>query len=187
MSSIRLFILGSLSERGPMHGHQLRLLAEQEHVTLWTDISVGALYGAIKRLAADGLIAEVRVEREGAYPERQVWGISESGSSALTVMRLDALKSIVLKPDPFDLAMTKLDPEGLDMLPAMIEARISSLRSLLLESEAHTDAVRQYLSVSEQLVMRHRADRVRAEIDWHGDLLAALPEIIADERARKDG
>jgi DNA-binding PadR family transcriptional regulator len=46
-----------------MHGHQLRLLAEEEHVALWTDITVGSLYGAIKRLAAEELIEEVRVER----------------------------------------------------------------------------------------------------------------------------
>ena len=41
-----------------MHGHQLRLLAEEEHVALWTDITVGSLYGAIKRLAAEELIEE---------------------------------------------------------------------------------------------------------------------------------
>jgi hypothetical protein len=42
-----------------MHGHQLRLLAEEEHVALWTDITVGSLYGAIKRLAAEELNEEV--------------------------------------------------------------------------------------------------------------------------------
>ena len=62
-----------------MHGHQLRQLAELEHLDMWTDISVGALYGAIKRLAAEDLIEEARVEREGAYPERQVWRITEAG------------------------------------------------------------------------------------------------------------
>ncbi|RYF55207.1 MAG: PadR family transcriptional regulator, partial [Comamonadaceae bacterium] len=46
MSSIRVFLLGSLAERGPMHGHQLRLLAEKEHVAMWTDFGVGAIYGA---------------------------------------------------------------------------------------------------------------------------------------------
>ena len=73
VSSIRLFILGALDIEGEMHGHQLRQLAEKEHIDMWTDITVGGLYGAIKRLAAEGLIEEARVEREGAYPERQVW------------------------------------------------------------------------------------------------------------------
>jgi hypothetical protein len=30
VSSILIFILAALAERGPMHGHQLRLLAEEE-------------------------------------------------------------------------------------------------------------------------------------------------------------
>ena len=58
MSSIRLFILGALADEGEMHGHQLRQLAEMEHIDMWTDITVGALYGAIKRLAAEDLIEE---------------------------------------------------------------------------------------------------------------------------------
>jgi hypothetical protein len=35
------------------------------------------------------------------------------------------------------------------------------------------------------LVMKHRADRLRAEISWHEELLAALPEIIDDQRERR--
>lgn len=186
MSSIRIFILAALEEAGPMHGHQLRLLAEEEHVGLWTDISVGGLYGAIKRLAAERLIEEVRVERAGAYPERQIWAITEAGRETLGVLRLRALREIVIKPDPFDLAMTRLDPEHYEDLPTIIAARIASLSAMLTEWEAHAATIDRYLSASERLMMRHRADRLRAEIAWHQDLLAELPQIIADERARRD-
>ncbi|HYR13924.1 MAG TPA: helix-turn-helix transcriptional regulator, partial [Mycobacterium sp.] len=120
MSSIRIFLLAALEERGPMHGHQLRLLAEEEHVALWTDITVGSLYGAIKRLAAEELIEEVRVERAGAYPQRQVWAITDAGREALGGLRLRALRDIVIKPDPFDIAVTRVDPDHLDDLSAMI-------------------------------------------------------------------
>ncbi|RYG67720.1 PadR family transcriptional regulator, partial [bacterium] len=68
MSSIRLFILSSFAELGPMHGHRLRLVAERNHVTLWTDITVGAVYGAMKRLAVEGLIRATETEREGNRP-----------------------------------------------------------------------------------------------------------------------
>ena len=99
-----------------MHGHQLRLLAEEEHVALWTDISVGSLYGAIKRLAAEELIEEVRVERSGAYPQRQVWAITDDGREALSVLRLRALRDIVIKPDPFDIAVTRVEDTHLEDL-----------------------------------------------------------------------
>ena len=121
MSSIRLFVLDALARRGDMHGHQLRLLAEEEHVHLWTDISVGALYGALKRLAGEGLLAEVRTEREGGYPERQVYGITDEGRVALAGLQQAALEQVVLKPDPFDLGLSRPDPDRLDDLPAALE------------------------------------------------------------------
>ncbi|WP_213813942.1 PadR family transcriptional regulator [Glaciihabitans sp. dw_435] len=186
MSSIRLFILGTLDERGPMHGHQLRLLAEEEHVHLWTDITVGAVYGAIKRLATEGLIESVRTEREGSYPERHVYGITGEGRTALSVLRFSGLREIVVKPDPFDLAMTRLDPDLLDRLPATITARITGLRSMLVESENQNADADPYLTISERFVMKHKASRLRAEIAWHEELLAELPHIIADESARKE-
>ena len=186
MSSIRLFILGSLDERGPMHGHQLRLLAEQEHVNLWTDISVGALYGAIKRLAGEGLIVEERIEREGAYPERQIWHISDAGREALDGMRLDGLTEIVVKPDPFDLALTKLDPDRLDLLPEAIGARIRVLEGMIADHEARLIQIDKYLTKAEKFVMGHKTERLRSEVDWHNELLEQLPAIVADERARKD-
>ena len=185
MSSIRLFILAALAERGPQHGHQLRLLAEQEHVTLWTDITVGSLYGALKRLAAEELIAEVRVERAGAYPERQVWAITDAGRQALGGLRLTGLREVAIRPDPFDLAMSRLDPDHLDDVPATVDARIATLTAMLAEWEAHAEAIERYLTAAEKFVLTHRAQRLRAEIGWHQDLAAQVKEIVADERSRR--
>jgi DNA-binding PadR family transcriptional regulator len=168
-----------------MHGHQLRLLAEEEHVALWTDITVGGLYGAIKRLAAEELIQEVRVERAGSYPQRQVWAITDAGREALSGLRLRALRDIVIKPDPFDIAVTRVDPNHLDDLSAIITARITTLKATLEQWMAHAAVIDRYLSVSERLVMKHRADRLRTEMAWHEEVVAALPEIIDDQRERR--
>lgn len=186
MSSIRLYILGALDKHGPMHGHQLRLLAEQEHVDEWTDISVGALYGAVKRLAADGLIAEMRLEREGAYPERQVYEISDAGRTSLDGLRLDGLSHTVMKPDPFDLAMTRLDRHRLDALPEIIARRLARLRLEVQQRRDHTAQIAQHLTPTELFVMTHPEARIEAEIGWHERLLAELPSLIEDELERKD-
>jgi DNA-binding PadR family transcriptional regulator len=151
---------------------------------MWTDISVGGLYGAIKRLAADGLIEEARVEREGGYPERQVWRITEAGHESLHALRHQGLSEVVMRPDPFDLAIARFDLAEADSLPHMIEARIGRLHAMLAEFEAHTRFIEQYLSIGELHVMQHKCHRLRAEIAWHDELLQKLPQIIADERAR---
>ena len=169
-----------------MHGHQLRQLAEMEHIDMWTDITVGALYGAIKRMASEGLIEEARVEREGSYPERQVWRITDAGRVALTSVRRDGLREIVIKPDPFDLAISRLDKSTLDEIPETVDARLANLRALLAQEEAHLHSIAKYLTTIELFVMKHRAARIRAEIEWHEELVRHLPEFLEDERLRSD-
>ncbi|MDJ0392962.1 PadR family transcriptional regulator [Rhodococcus sp. G-MC3] len=187
MSSIRLFILGSLAQRGEMHGHQLKLLAEEERVHLWTDISVGGLYGALKRLLSEGLIVDVRTEREGNFPARQIYAITASGLEALGNLRGQGLSEFVLRPDPFDLALTRLDPDTLDQLPGVIAARTALLDELLRVSVEANDRARPHLSLAETFALEHREARLRAEIDWHQRLVDAIPNIVSDESTRVHG
>jgi DNA-binding PadR family transcriptional regulator len=186
VSSIRLYILDALVVEGPMHGHQLRLLAEKEHVQEWTDFSVGALYGALKRLAADGLIEEIRSEREGAYPERVVYAITDAGRVALGVEKLNALREVVVRADPFVLAVSRLDRNRLDQLDETIAARIARLKAMVAETEAHNASIEQYLTFTEKFVVSHKLALLKAEVEWHEELYRNLPQIIADESARKE-
>jgi len=185
MSSIRLFILGSLEERGEMHGHALRLLAEEEHIDEWTDFGPGAIYGAIKRLASDGLIEERRTEREGNYPERQVYGITAAGSDALAELRRDGLEHIVYRHDPVDLALARLDPRGIDAVGEVLAARLAELRRLQDHHVQHMKRIRHYLTLMESHVINHQYHRLGGEIAWHEELIANLPAIIEDEKSRK--
>ncbi|CAN5611865.1 PadR family transcriptional regulator [soil metagenome] len=185
MSSIRLFILGSLDERGPMHGHALRLLAEEEHVDEWADVTPGAIYGAIKRLAAEQLIAPLRLEREGNYPERQVYEITSAGLDSLRTIRAEALQTIVYRTDPVDLALARLGAENLDSLEETLLARLTDLRERVASEEVKVQRIGQYLTLTEKHVTRHDLHRLRGEVAWHEELIGALPEIIADEKSRK--
>lgn len=185
VSSIRLFILGSLAERGAMHGHALMLLAEEEHIDNWADFTSGAVYGAIKRLDTEGLISSERVERDGNYPERSVYGVTDAGREALDALRLEGLTNIVMRPDPVDLALARLDPDRLDDLGLVLATRVSELRLRLDDGATHLASIAHHLTVAERYVMRHQLARLRAEIDWHDEFISALPEIIHDERRRK--
>lgn len=185
MSSIRLFILGSLAERGEMHGHALRLLAEEEHIDSWTDFGPGSIYGTIKRLAAEGLIAVRRVEREGNYPERQVYGITPTGTGALAELRREGLEQIAYRHDPVDLALARLDPAGLGDLRGLIEERLTRLRAMRQRADHDLARIRQHLTAMEAQVMRHQSHRLSGEIAWHEELIANLPAILDDEKSRK--
>jgi DNA-binding PadR family transcriptional regulator len=186
VSSIRLFILGSFDERGPMHGHGLLLLAEEEHTDEWTDFAPSAVYAAMKRLAAEELLVKDRVEKPGNYPKRQFYRISERGERALSELRTEGLTAFAIKPDPFDLALARLDPAALDSLPIVIEARLARLREGAAQKQAHLEEIIQHLTLAEIWAMRHQISRWRSEADWHEELLAVVPEIIADEKSRRE-
>jgi DNA-binding PadR family transcriptional regulator len=186
MSSIRLFVLSSFAEIGPMHGHRLRLVAEHNHVHLWTDISVGAVYGAMKRLAAEGLLRETAREQEGNRPTRQLYEITDAGRRVLAELRREGLSEVWFKYDPFDLALTRIDAGALETLPAILADRLRRVEVLLDETEQTSAAARPVIGLANQWALRHTKYRLEAEIAYLTDLLAAVPEIAA-EGTRQSG
>ncbi len=179
MSSTRLFVLGELARRGPMHGHQIRRAAQLDHLDVWTDVKPGSLYGALRRMATEGLVRPLRTEREGAHPERTVYEITEEGRHELAIHRSKALHDARLRPDPVDLALAHAQDMDDELVLAAVKDRHGSLtrqqRSLLhLRDQAEP-----YLTDLERLIFDHSLRRLQAELDWHDQLLGQLPKLLA--------
>ena len=182
MSSIRLFILGTLATSGPLHGHQIRHQAQVDRTELWADVHVGSVYGALKRLANEGLVREVRTERVGNRPERTVYEITREGRRALAVVREQALQQVEHPNDPFDLALTQSRDLPEEVLSQIAETRLAGLRVLDSSLRHRAETADIYLNEAERMVMRHHIERTAAEIRWHEELIARMPKIAADFR-----
>jgi len=179
MSTIRLFILSSFAELGPMHGHHLRMEAERMHVPLWTDISVGAVYGAMKRLAAEGLLQEAGQEREGNRPTRQLYEITSEGRRVLADLRREGLDEVWFKYDPFDLALTRCDPASRSNLQAILLQRLEKIQDLLTEKRRLNKKARETVGPAKHWALRHTEYRLEAELAYLKDLLKSVPDIVA--------
>ena len=105
MNSTRLFVLGSLARRGPMHGHQIRREAQIDRTELWANVNPGSLYGALHRMEAEGVIRALRTEQEGNRPARTIYEITQEGRAEMMAQRDEALQHTRLRPDPVDLAL----------------------------------------------------------------------------------
>jgi DNA-binding PadR family transcriptional regulator len=185
MSSVRLFVLGTLDAHGPMHGHQIRAQAQQDRTELWTDVQPGALYGALKRLAREELISAVRSEREGRFPERTVYEITDAGRIVLDSVHGEALRKVVFRPDPFDLALAqagRLGPGALERTLQQRRANLLAQEAFLRDQYAHADP---YLNEAERLVLEHLLARLATELRWHDEVLTRLPA-VQDGFARGD-
>ena len=182
MSAVRLFVLSALAEHGPMHGHQIRHQAQSDRAEVWTEVKVGALYGALKRLASEGLIAEVRSERVGNLPERTVYEITPHGREALAAVHDEALRTIVFRPDPFDLALVHAGEMDEQELAHAITDRRDALAVRERALRHQVESADQWLTEAERAVMRHGLARLATEVAWHDELLDQLPKVVADFR-----
>jgi DNA-binding PadR family transcriptional regulator len=182
VSSIRLFILGTLAASGPLHGHQIRQQAQSDRTDMWADVPVGSLYGALKRLAHEGLVREVRTERVGNRPERTVYEITREGHRALDAVRDQALRELVLRNDPFDLALAQSRDLPEETLTQIVAHRLAGLRVQESSLRHRAETADIYLNEAERLVLRHLIERAAAEVRWHEELLGRMPKIAADFR-----
>ena len=78
---VRLLVLGVLAER-PMHGYELRKLAEQSRIEAWSGILPGSIYHALKQLEKEGLVALAKTEQTGKR-RREVYRITKAGRAAI--------------------------------------------------------------------------------------------------------
>jgi DNA-binding PadR family transcriptional regulator len=182
MSSIRLFILGSLSASGPVHGHQIRQQAQSDRTDQWADVPVGALYGALKRLANEGLVSEVRTERVGNRPERTIYEITPEGRRALAAVRDAALRQLAMPNDPFDLALAQSRDIPEEHLTQVVATRLAGLKVAEAAARLQAETADPYLNEAERMIIRHRVEREAAEVRWHEELLARMPKVAADFR-----
>ena len=180
MSSIRLFILGTLAATGPLHGHQIRQQAQFDRTETWTDVQVGSVYGALKRLANEGLVREVRTEKVGNRPERTVYEITPDGRRSLAAIHYSALRDLDRHFDPFDLALAQARAIPAEHLEQIVANRIGALQVQLAAQRHTAEADDRYLNEAERMVLQHLIARTEAELRWHSDLAARLPKIAAD-------
>lgn len=187
MSSTRLFVLGELARRGPMHGHQIRRAAQLDHVDAWTDIKPGSLYGSLQRMSAEGLVRPLRTEQEGGRPPRTVFEITAEGRYELEIHRAAALRETRLIPDPIDLALAHVQ----DMAEESVRAALQDRRDALShqhQSRLHLrEEAAPYLSAMEQAIFDHSLRRLQLEMEWHDDLLDQLPKLLAVAVAPEGG
>jgi DNA-binding PadR family transcriptional regulator len=180
----RLFVLGALAKHGPMYGHQLRRDARLDRADMWSDVRPGSLYGALHRLAAEGLIEPVRTEQAGNLPARTVYAITAEGQRELRVLRAEALAEVGLRPDPVDLALAMSADLDEDTLRGYVQDRISALTAQAARCRHYADRAWPDQTIADDLVAEHARLRIEAEIAWHQLVLDRIGKLTADSQYR---
>lgn len=167
-----------------MYGHQLRRDARIDRTQIWSEVRPGSLYSALHRLAAEGLIAPLRTERDGQLPARTVYEITAEGRRELHVLRAEALQEIRLPPDPVDLALGMSDGLAEDALHSYLDDRVRALSALASQLEHRRERAWPDQAVADDLIIEHARLRIEAELSWHQLVLDRLGKLIAESDGR---
>ena len=163
-------ILGLLSERGPMHGHARRRTSELTNAETWGDLAAGALYGELRRLAAEGLIRTLRTEQVGRHPTRTVYEIAEEGRLELTVQREAALDQIPVGPDAITVALFFANGGRLGDLRRRLGERRAKVGQLeAMQTERRRLEEQGILGLLEVGAFRRGEYRLEAELIWQSE------------------
>ncbi|GAA1988816.1 PadR family transcriptional regulator [Amycolatopsis minnesotensis] len=91
MSATRLLVLGVVRMHGSAHGYQVRRELLTWSADKWANVKPGSIYHALKKMAAQGLLAEVAVEPGDAGPERLAYRLTDDGETEFQVLLTRAL------------------------------------------------------------------------------------------------
>lgn len=167
----RLFVLATLDRLGEAHGHEVTREAAQDQLERWGHVSQGALYSALRRCEATGLVTDVRVEQVGRFPARTIYRLTDAGRAALQEARTTAWRRTGLPADPFDLALSVSDGGDPAVLREVVEQRLTDYTRALAVLRSEFDALHERLEPTAVAVFEHSLMRHETEIAWHRRLL----------------
>ncbi|MBK1785535.1 PadR family transcriptional regulator [Prauserella cavernicola] len=94
MSATRLLVLGVVRMYGSAHGYQVRRELLSWSADKWANVAPGSIYHALKKMADEQLLEQVRTEATGAGPDRVAYRLTDEGEAEFT-RRLHQLLSEV--------------------------------------------------------------------------------------------
>jgi len=173
-ASTRLFLLSELADRGEAHGHDLRREAMLGKTELWAEVGVGSIYSTLRRLADEGLIRVVRTERSGQMPERTLYAVSDEGRRELAALRETMLREVVVRADPFDLALACSAGMQAGELVDIVDDRVGALENRISTLEHLRSSAAEHLDERDHVLFEHSLYRLRADVAWHQHVRTAI-------------
>jgi DNA-binding PadR family transcriptional regulator len=160
-----LAILSLLFERD-MHPYEIRRLVRQRGKGDLVDLRPGSLYRTIERLERARLVEPIETTREGRFPERTVYRITETGREELQDWLREQLATPVNDYPQVVQALSVLPILEADDARLQLEGRILRLESEIAAMETANRRLEGVLprlfNVENELALALR----RAELDW---------------------
>jgi DNA-binding PadR family transcriptional regulator len=175
-SSLGLIVLWMLFEE-PMHVYRMQKLIESQGKDRVVNVRARAsLYQTIDRLVRHGLVEVSETVHGEGYPDRVVYGITETGREAAREWLREMLRSTDGEYPDFIAAVSILFGLSPGEAQAELEARAEKLTAALADVEAALSSAPRGLPRLFLLEEEYRRAVLEAELAWVGGVIADLRE-----------
>lgn len=139
-SPLALVVLAMLTE-APMHAYRIQQLIKLRGKDEVVNVKQrNSLYQTIERLQRDALIAVHETERDGAFPERTVYEITDVGRDTARMWLREQLAQPAREFPSFPAALSVLPLLSADDARRQLEARAAALEAELARLDETQDA-----------------------------------------------
>lgn len=184
LSPLAVSALGIFWE-GPNHPYEVYRLMRHRREDRVVKVRPGTLYHTIDKLAADGLLQPVGVDRDGNRPERTTYAITDAGRVLLRRTIRDMLARPVYEYPRFPVAAAEAHNLDRDDALAALRERVETLT---MERDLVDRAIEETLRLSIPPVLWLEVSCQRAhlaaEIGWLERTIAAVESGEIDWSAR---
>lgn len=172
-------VLGQLV-KGPKHPYEILRLVREHHDDRATPVSVGAVYHAVDRLEADGLVRAVGSVREGSRPERTVYAATDEGRRE----HLDRVRELLAStgPEPeFQVGLAQADLLEADEVATLLRARRDALGRTLAQVRGAVDGVLE-AGVPHRYVLDlwYELEQLSSQVAWLGRTAQQIDDGLID-------
>ncbi|WP_166348925.1 PadR family transcriptional regulator [Phytoactinopolyspora limicola] len=177
----RQLVLAIVRLLQPVHGYDVRRELISWRAEDWANIAPGSIYGALKTLEHDGLIAVVDTERRGTRPARTTYRVTDEGEKEYHSMLREVWWDAKAPPHPLLPAVVQLPFTDRDDVLAALKARAHRLESDLTLIERDIERVEAGSGDPRHHVPHHVAEMSRlhrglaeAELTWTRSLMQRI-------------
>ena len=173
MSATRLLVLGAIRIMQPVHGYEVRRELVSWRLEESANVKPGSIYGAIRTLEKDELIAVHARVGGDKRPERTTYVLTGEGEKEFQLLLRESWWTVISPVEPLIPALCLMQLLPRDELARALQARVSALAGRV-DALAFTRAsIRDGATGAEGEIPEHVREimdfmiaRTRAELDW---------------------
>jgi DNA-binding PadR family transcriptional regulator len=169
----RLLVLGFL-HRGDFHPYEIKRRLEAAMVECYTDVDVGTLYYAVRRLEKENLIEAIAEERVARGGIRTIYRITAEGRSGFLKGLHKQLEAEGAVSQTLYGALLFLHLADPDVVKDSLRRRIARLDDLIKKLEPIRDELAEKFSTGGEHLLDHIGRQRRLDRDWLKALLADI-------------